>query len=294
MADLEIDNSNADLGASLTGAEGSVESVDVDLSKVPEKSRAHVDPQKYVSDEDYKRAVEHGWKPLNAFVDEGGDEAVWSGYKKFNRNYDDMVHRREVSDQLKETQRSNKALMETFEQTKREAIQQALLKQEALFKAAVEEGNTAEAVKLQRQILEGQSSIAQTQPKIPEPLPIVAIRRQHEALNPQSENFDPEANAEFERVCIQKAKMYREAYGRPLDAIEIRTIGDEALDMIKDKLKKPEQKPVQKAASVAKPAATDRQTAPKMNAIQKQMYDKLAAKHGKAVADNYLQKSQSV
>jgi hypothetical protein len=285
LADVEVN----DAPVVETVVEAVVEP-EVDLSAVPEKSRAYVDTKKYVEDTDYKRAVEHGWKPLEKFVEEGGDEAIWTGYKKFNKSYDDEVFRRELRDELKESKRSQKAIIETFEQQKREAITKALAEQEERFKVAVADGNTEEAVRLQREILQGQAAI---QPKaMPEPLPIVNIRRNNEALNPASADFNQEVNAEFERICIEQAHSYKQTYGRALSDLEIKLIGEEALNMVKDKLVKPQPKPVQKPVAVAKPAAAEVKTSTRMSGIQKQMYDKLLNSHGKAVADNYLKNSQ--
>jgi hypothetical protein len=286
LADVEVN----DAPVVETAVEAVVEP-EVDLSAVPEKARAYVDTKKYVEDTDYKRAIEHGWKPLEKFVEDGGDDATWTGYKKFNKSYDDELFRRELRDELKASKKSQQAIIETFEQQKRDAIAAALAEREAQFKVAVEDGNTAEAVRLQREILQNQAAI---QPQaMPEPLPIIAIRRANEALNPASADFNQEANAEFERICIQQAQSYKQTYGRALSDLEIKLIGEEALNMVKDKLVKPQPKPVQKPVAVAKPAATESKTSTRMSGIQKQMYDKLLNSHGKAVADNYIKNSQN-
>lgn len=297
MADLDFDvDVDNDVGAVGSAGGADTASPDVDLSRVPEKNRAYVDVKKYAEDADYKRAADHGWKPLEAFIESGGDEAVWTGYKRFNKNYDDEGFRLELRNQLKESQRSQQAIIDTFEQQKQEAITRALADREKQLAIAIEENDTANAVKLQREIIEGQQAIKRPQTNNIEPLPIVAIRRQHEALNPASASFNKETNLEFEQLCMARAGAYKELYGRPLSDLEIKIIGDEALDMIKDKLAKPAAATtkVQTPPAVAKPGGgTPRGAAPKMSAIQRQMYDKLLDSHGKTVADNYLKNSQA-
>lgn len=261
-----------------------------DLSHIPEHAREYVEPEKYESDPDYKRAVDHKWKPYDKYVADGGDPALWTGYKKFNKSYDDEVYRRELREQLKETQRSQKAILETFEEQKRQAVERALAEREAQLKVAIEDGNAAEAVRLQREIMENKAALPAAAP-VDEPVIVKSFRRKVDVLNPGSENYNPEVNAEFEQICTNMAKKYYETYGRQLSDLEVKGILDEAYEMVKDKI--PQKKPSTpaKAPASAKPANTPERGAPKLTADQKRAYEKfLSMKGGEQIAANYLER----
>jgi hypothetical protein len=267
-----------------------------DLSHIPEHAREYVELDKYEADSDYKRAVDHKWKPYDKYVADGGDPALWTGYKKFNKSYDDEIFRRELRDKLKESEKSQKAILETFEEQKRQAVAQALAEREAQLKVAIEDGNAAEAVRLQREIMEGQSKIQPKQTVAEEPLPVIDMRRKNPALNPQSTDFNPEANAEFERICMERAQKYSSVYGRALSDLEVKIILDEALDMVKDKIQKPQAaKQPAKAPSAAKPAENkSANSMPRLSPDQKKMYEKmLTMKGGQQIAENYIKNLQN-
>lgn len=265
---------------------------EIDLSPVPEKVREHVDKEKFVKDEDYKRAITHGWKPKDVFVSEGGDEADWTGYKVFNRRYDDLQFRKEQERTIKEIKHSQDALLKTIEQEKQAAYERGIREREEALKVAIADGDAAKAVELQKEILESRTQVKKPE-SIPEPLPVVDFRRKNPVFNPGSAEFSPEVNAEFEAICMHEAKRYFDAYGRQLSDYEIKVIVDGAYDMVKDKVKKPSQP--QKAPSVNKASSSGKaETDPmkRMSSMQKDMYNRILDVNGKDAAERYLKNLQ--
>jgi hypothetical protein len=270
--------------------------VEVDLSRVPEKVREHVDADKYATDEDYKRAIEHGWKPKDVYVGDGGDEANWAGYRVFNKRYDDMQERKEYQKTQAELKRSVDAVISTFEQDKQAAVKQAIVETEQRLKLAIEDGDAKEAVRLQSELMEKKQAMPQPARIEAEPIAVEILRKRNPALNPASADFNKELNAEFERICIDEAQSQFKRRGQPLNDAQIQIIVEDAFNMIKDKMQKPAAKVQAKAPATSKPANTVRETDPVkgLNATQKQMYNKmLAMNNGKQIAENYLKQLQS-
>lgn len=273
-----------------------VEKVEVDLSAVPEKHREYVDVDKYQSDEDYKRAVEHGWKPREVFLADGGDEADWTGHRQFNRRYDDRQS-------IKAVKEGQDALLRTLEQQKAEAarlaVEQERVRLQEELRVAASDGDVEKALDLQQKIGEKEQQAAQIPRHMEEPPVVVRTREQNPFLDKRSEQFDPEINAQFERICTQLASEEHAALNfgvkdprmmRPLTNLQVKSILQEALDMVKDKVKKPQV--AQKAPSVAKPAQKQTTTVDYKKSLPKEWQDTynrlLTAKGGgKEAADAF-------
>jgi hypothetical protein len=269
---------------------------EVDLSRVPEKVREHVDVSKYQADEDYKRAIEHGWKPKDVYVGDGGDEANWAGYRVFNKRYDDMQERKNDQKERAEMKKSLDTILSTFEQEKQQAISRALAEREERLRLAVEDGNAAEAVRIQKEIIETQQAMPKQQAQQAEPIAVEILRKRNPALNPASSDFNQEVNAEFERICLEEAQQQVKRRGQPLNDAQVQIIVEDAFNMIKDKLQKPAVKVAPKAPATAKPANTVRESDPMkgLNASQKQMHAKLLQmKDGEKIAASFLKNLQS-
>jgi hypothetical protein len=270
--------------------------VEVDLSRVPEKVREHVDTDKYTTDDDYKRAIEHGWKPKDVYVGDGGDEANWAGYRVFNKRYDDMQERKEYQKTQAELKRSVDAVISTFEQDKQAAVKQAIVDTEQRLKLAIEDGDAKEAVRLQSELMEKKQAMPQPARPAAEPIAVEILRKRNPAINPASSEFNQELNAEFERLCIEEAQSQFKRRGQPLNDAQVQIIVEDAFNMIKDKMHKAPAKVQAKAPATSKPANTVRDTDPVkgLNATQRQMYNKmLAMNNGKQIAENYLKQLQS-
>lgn len=266
---------------------------EIDLSAVPEKVRAHVDKDKYLKDEDYKRAVTHGWKPKDVYLEDGGDEANWTGYKVFNRRYEDMQDRKDSKRTMEEMKRSQDALLRTIEEEKVAAVERYRKDQEARLQAAIADGDAQQAVAIQREIAEIRQPERLVQQPVLEPLPIRDVRRKNAFVNPDSPEFDKAISDEFIAIARQKAESYYNQLGRKLSDYEMKVIADEAIDMVRDKAKKPAQQQAAplKAPASAKPAATGKADADplkKLNGVQREFYNKIAEVNGKEAAERYL------
>lgn len=267
-------------------AEVKAEVADDVLASVPEKVRGHVEAEKYVNDADYKRAIDNGWKPKDVFVEGGGDESDWTGYKAFNRSYDGIKSTREMRKELAEMKRNTDAILNGFNEEKERYARQLLAEKETQLATAKADGDVERALEIQKEMLN--TTRQQVAPQQAEPLPVLNIRRKHSFLNTTSPDFNPEVNAEFESQCIAMAKRAYNTYGRQLSDLEIKFIADEALDMVKDKVTtKPAM--VAKAPATAKPAASvTGQSRPKLSSLQKQTYDAIKERNGAAAAEAYL------
>ena len=248
--------------------EAQTQTVDVDLSAVPEKHRSYVDIDKYQADEDYKRAIEHGWKPREAFEAEGLDDADWTGYRQFNRRYDDRQS-------IKAIKEGQDALMRTMEAQKQEAaaraVAQALAEREAQLQIAINDGDAATAAKLSQEIVETKSAAPKPAAPTEEPIAVEYARRRNGFINPASPDFDESINKEFEAICLAEAQRQYARKGSQLDNFEIKLIVDEALDMVQSKVKKPA--PAKAAPAVSKPAGKAQPQGDLKNRLPKEWQD---------------------
>ena len=261
---------------------------EVDLSSVPETIREHVDTAKYSSDPDYKRAIEHGWKPKEVYMAEGGDEDYWTGPKGFNARYDDRQEKKALKQQISEVAKNTDVLLKTFSEEKQAAVQRALSDREAQLKLAIQDNDAARAVELQREIISMNQVQQPIQPPAVEPVSVLALRKANGFINPASPDFNAEVNAEFERIAKEKVIQYRKIYDRPLAHDEMKYLVEEAFDMVKNRTPvKPAPKPVQTPPAVSKPATSEKTAAPKLTAIQRQMYNALLSSNAGA-AERYL------
>jgi hypothetical protein len=264
----------------------------LDLSAVPEKVRGHVDADRYQTDTDYKQAIEHGWKPKEVFLSEGGDEADWTGYKVFNKRHRDWELRKEQQREISEMKKNTDAILRTFEEEKQRAIEQALQQRQAALKVAIDDGDAARAVEIQRELDSFEKNKPAPAHQNVEPLSVEIARKRNPFINPAHPEFNAELNKEFERICSEEAKDQWVRRGRqPLNDAQIQLIVEDALSMVKDKIKpKAAPQPPAKAPSAAKPASSaSGGSKPKMSADQKKFYDRmLTLPNGKVIADNYL------
>lgn len=267
------------------------EAPEIDLSAVPEKVREHVDVERYTKDEDYKRAITHGWKPRDVFVADGGDEADWVGYRGFNRKHDDIQARKEEKRRLDEIKRDQDVLIRTMQQQEKAAYERGLREKEAELKVAISDGDAARAAELQRELLEKQQQAPAAPAQHLEPLAIRDIRRKNAFLNPDAPEYDRALSDEFIGIAREKAEAYFNAYGRKLSDYEIKVIADEAFDAVRDRAKKPAPVQAPKAPASAKPAASGKVQADPMKRLsqhQRKLYDKILDANGKVAADNFL------
>lgn len=271
-----------------------VQTPDVDLSAVPEKVRQYVDVEKYSTNDDYRQAIEHGWKPRELHEADGGDEADYTGYRQFNRRYDD----KQILKELKEGQA---ALISSMTKREQEAVAKALAAKEAELAAAIADGDAARAVEINNEITQAKAQPVQ-QAVAPEPPVVTALRQRNPVLNRQSDQFNEGLNQQFEAECFRLAKDYHESvnYGlpadrrRPLSQLELKSIVNEAFDMIKDRAPQPKQAVAQqrvqpKAPAVSKPAAPAKTSDPKkgLSASALQTYNRLMRAGGKEAADAF-------
>lgn len=291
---MALENIDAAPDAATDAAPAAIDAVvttpDVDLSPVPESIRAHVDTAKYVADPDYKRAIEHGWKPKEVFLAEGGDEADWTGHRQFNRRYDDRQERKQIKKTMDEMRQNTEILIKTFSEEKQAAVQKALAAREAELKTAITDGDAARAVELQREISQmSQNPVLQQRAPQTEPLQVIAFREKTPYLNPEAAEFDPALNEEFNGIATQMATQYRQMYNRALYPDEINIIIEQAHKMIKPKVQP--RRPVQTPPPVSKPA-TQKASTPRLTDLQKQMHSKLMSTDPSA-AERYLKSVQS-
>ena len=257
---------------------------DVDLSHVPEKIRGHVDVEKYSSDDNYKRAADHGWTPLEVWKESGTDEADWVNYKAFNRTFDDMQYRREMRDEMRATKKATDALLNTFEQDKQRAIQQALAAREAELKVAIQDGDAAKAVEIQAEIIQAKQQIpAKPQNTVIHPV-IADFIDNNPIMNPQSPDFNESYSKQVWDAGVQMGNQLRQQYGRDLSHFEVEACLQRAM-----KMNKQPERQVQKAASVAAPTQKPASSTPKLSPTAKAIYNKLlTGKDGKSKAEAFL------
>lgn len=268
-----------------------VEAVEIDLSAVPEKHRQYIEPEKYQSDAEYKRAVEHGYNPSKeAFIEAGGDPDLWMSAKKFNRTYDERQERKALKAAVEKSSQNVETLMKTFEQQREADIKRAIAETESRLKQAKDDGDVDGALALRDQLAEQKQQVQQQ--RQPEPIPVRNARRENPILDPMSDSFNREVTMEFEQRSFMKAKELSNIYGRQLSDYEIRGAVEETLHEMRDKIMKPV-KPTIKAPVSAKPTQKAVETDPlkRLDAMQKATYERLLAAPkagGKEAAERYL------
>jgi hypothetical protein len=280
MSELEIETPDVEV------ADVQVEAKpDVDLSAVPEKIRGHVDTEKYSSDENYKRAADHGWTPLEVWKQGGKDEADWVNYKAFNKTFDDMQYRREMREEMRATKKAADALLNTFEQDKQRAIQQALAAREAELKVAIADGDAAKAVELQAEIIQAKQQIP-AKPQAQTIHPVIAdFIDNNPIMNPESPDFNKAYSEQIWDAGVQMGNQLRQQYGRDLSHFEVEACLQRAMKMNKA----PQKQVAQKAPAVNSPTQKPSSATPKLSPTAKAIYNKLlASKDGEAKAKAFL------
>lgn len=257
-----------------------VKTPEVDLSAVPENHREYVDTKKYVEDADYKRAIDHGYKPKEVYLAEGGDEDLYMTAKMFNKRYDDRQKEKKNKSEIAELRRSMEAMANSFNEQKEFEIRKAVAELEAKQKEAKANGDIDLALSLDKEISQTKQNTPQR--KGVEPLPVRSVRLENDVVNPDSEDYDPEIDKRWNEIMAREAKDFVESTGRQLFLPEIRTIAEEALKMITKPKRETPKPPVSQ-----KPAANKTPNKPKMSASQQDAYNMILQKAGKAAAERF-------
>lgn len=271
---------------------------EVDLSAVPEKAREYVDSGKYEADADYKRAVDHGWKTREQHEIDGGDEADYTGFRQFNRRYDDRQDSKALKNKMSEMESSVNTLIDSIADEKNQAVKQALLAKEVEFKQMIEEGDTEGAVKAQNELYDIHNQVRQgTQPRQAQgEAPIYTNFR---AENPILDANSPEYNSSFDSAITQNVNDQLN-YASNNNQIQlpdqtVKTILDSALKKVTEDfgLDKPAKaapkNPPRSAAPSGKKGSAD--PVKHLNDAGRKIYDRLDSKYGKETADKYAKRS---
>ncbi len=273
-----------------------VEAPSVDLSAVPEEVHDYVDVEAYQNNENYKRAIEHGWKPKELHEKEGGDPDEWTGPAAFNRRYDDSQERKALKSQIKDMSSNVDALISSFEDQKKQAVEQALAEKKAELQTAISEGETEQAVELQNEINQMELQEAPKPQAAQEPAVVQQFRVNNPMFDQNSQDFNPTINAALEAAVNEqwvkasqngKIQLTDETLSAILDASLTRVKKDLGLD----------QKPAQKKApKVASPSTGKPQSDPVKNlsAEGKKMYSKILEIHGEDAAKDFAKRAGGV
>jgi hypothetical protein len=273
--------------------EANTEVPQVDLSAVPERHRPHVDVEKYQSDENYKRAIDHGYKPKEVWLEDGGEEDMYETPKMFNKRYDDRQKQKQVksdnkvlADQLSRLQQSVEVIQKGFENEKSAAVQKAVAEAEARFRQAKENGDVDAAVQA-RDDLNNLKAQQPQQRQAVDPLPVRRIRAEVEEVNPDSEKYNQDLDKAWSDQCVKEAQLLVNTLGRTLTLDEVKTIAIDALEITRKKMVKTETK---SPPMVNKPNVTPTRS-PRVGQDERATYDALLRSdkvRGKARADSYL------
>lgn len=226
-----------------------VQAPDVDLSAVPEKHRDYVDIDKYSSNPDYKRAIDHGYKPEKLYQEEGLDPDNFIGVKSWLRNYDKRQEEKALKSELAEIRKAQDELLKSQKQREEQAVARALAEKEEQLKIAMADGDAAKAVELSNEINQAKQSI-------PKPPPVLApifqdFLEEHPILDEKSDQFDREFTMAFWNRTTQEGEMLMKSQNRNISHLEVESI----LNRTMKRMTKDQQKPAPKAPQVQKPAA---------------------------------------
>jgi len=263
----------------------------VDLSAIPETHREYVDTEKYQADEDYKQAIEHGWKPLELHQADGGDPADYTGYRQFNRRYQDRQELKGFKSELSEIKTATSALVDTFEEQKQQAIQEAIAQKEAQVKQAVEDGETDLALSLTNEISDMKAQPATPQ-QAGEPQEVLQFRAKNPVLDANSPKFNATVNAALEAMVNQKANALVAQVGRELSTVEINSILNDSWQQTQQDLSLEQPKPKPAAPAVSPPGGqkVTKDPVKTLSDSGKSIYNMIKGKYGEEAAANYAKK----
>lgn len=271
---------------------------EVDLSAVPEKARDYVDSGKYEADTDYKRAVDHGWKTREQHEVDGGDEADYTGFRQFNRRYDDRQDSKALKNKMSEMEGSVNSLIDSMADDRNQAVKQALSAKEAEFKLKVEEGDTEGAVKAQNELydIHNQSRQASQPRQSQAEAPIFANFR---ADNPILDSNSPDYNSSFDSAITQNVndQLNYASNGNQIQLPDqtVKSILDSALQKVANDfgLNKPAKATPKTPPRTAAPSGKKGSADPvkHLNDAGKKIYARIESKYDKPTADRYAQKS---
>jgi len=265
------------------------QTVDVDLSSVPEKHRDYVDVEKYSSDADYKRAIDHGYMPEKLFEESGKDKEFFTGYKAWVKNFDKRQEEKATKAALAELRKGQEALISTFAQQKEQAVREAIAQKEAELKLAIQDNDAMRALEINNELTQAKAAQATTK-KAPALSPVIRdFIEDHPALNETSPDFNPQFAQKFWAETTQEADEFmRSQGGRNLTHPEIEYYLNRGMKRMSKELP---QKTVVKAPVVAKPATTAKVTElkNKLTAEAQTTYNRLlsAKGGGKEAADAF-------
>lgn len=265
---------------------------EVDLSGVPENVREHVDPELYQADQDYQRAIEHGWKPQEVHEADGGDAADWTGYRQFNRRYDDRQTEKGLKTELSDMKAQMEAVLSVVQEDRSARVENDIETVSNELKTAIEDGDTAKALELQEKLNKLNAVNTTPAPQQPQEPPVVL---QFRANNPQfdhnSPHFNRALNAALEDVV--NAQWVKESNNgqNQLHEDTMQRILNESLAQVQSELglNKPQQP---KAPTVAKPSrsAPKADPASQLTGSALNTYTTIAGKYGKEAADKFAAK----
>jgi len=262
------------------------QTVEVDLSKVPEAVQEYVDPELYQSDEDYKQAVEHGWKPKELHEKEGGDPDFYTGYKHFVGKYKDRQEIKALKSDLEEVKNLTKKVVQSFDEEKQQAVEKALATKEAQIKEAIEEGDAERVHQLTQDLAKDRHALENQAPAASSDEVIASFRGMNTIVQHTSPDFDPVVNAAFESLSMQKAKAMTDSLGRALTPEEVNNAMTQAFTEVESRFRgsKPQQQqPVARAKGKKAPVDPVAQ----LSKHGKEIYDMIHDTRGKDAADNY-------
>lgn len=284
----------------VSASDGEVAEVqEVDLSAVPDTVRDHVDVDLYANDADYRQALEHGWTPREVYEASGRDEADYTGYKQFNRRYNDFQTQKKLETKMTEMEKkfseSIDQLIDYHESDKKAAIENAIKQKEALLNEAVADGETEMALELQKELHELKSVPTESKPQeAVEP----EVAQNFRAANPIMQPGSPEYNRSFERAVVSAVnEQWAQASNNftvNLPDTTVQAFFDAAMAQVKKDFGMTDAQPrqQQKSPNVNAPGSKRPAADPVKNLTTtgRQIYDKLLAKRGKAAADSYAQR----
>lgn len=174
-----------------------------------------------------QRALDHGWKEHQDYIDNGGDPDMWRGSKAFNDHYDQKQSSREKLNKMEGT---IERLATNFTKSQEQQNKKHKSELESALKQAEEDLDITKFKEVQKEL----NDIDETPPTpVSEHDSIQKFRSQNPHIDKASSSFNPSMNAAIESMANNKIVELTNQYGRGLSDMELNTVLNDSLNAVK-------------------------------------------------------------
>jgi hypothetical protein len=247
------------------------------------------------TNEDREKAMEHGWKPYDEYIEEGGDPDMYRGAKAFNQYKVKIDQVREAGDsEVAKLKEQMSKMSEMFVKDRKRQADQHRQDLEVRLKNAKEEMDVDKVHELTKELAEvddieepEQEPEKQT-PKV-DAQPLQNLINSTPVIDHTSPDFDPDVAATLQRRLSARANKVIEVEGE-VTAERMKSIVDQEWEKVQEKFNLGKKRPQRRAPNTnGDPQRQAPKKKARMSADEKDMYEFLKETNPEAAKDYYQQ-----